>query len=371
MTLGWRKRSPSRRPPVRPLFLVLSMLALLAFVAPPAKAQYRHRVVLLEPPSEPESAELRARLRGELTAAGFEIVAVPSPEGQDPKVLAESVAGAQHPAAVIYARPPVTAGPEANGELWISDRLLKRTFVLRFRAADPTADEAAHVAVQAVEILKADLAELSVTREPTREPPPKPSAPAVVAKVAQFRRLRLPVELGVAMLPGFGGVESTWTPVLRAGVTLPAEWEANEPPNLDVRARIAALGGDARVEAPEGEARVRHTLIGLEAALRLLPESALQPFFLVCVDAYGLNVEGRSASAAVHTERTWSLATGGGVGLWIQPFVHTRVRPDIAVALTGELEAAWAPTAIRIAERRVATVGSPTALLGAGVVGVF
>jgi hypothetical protein len=371
MTLGRRKGPPSLRPPAKALFLVLSMLALLAFVAPPAKAQYRHRVVLLEPPSEPESAELRARLRGELAAAGFEVVAVPSAEGQDPKVLAESVAGAQHPAAVIYARPPVTTEPDASGELWISDRLLKRTFVLRFRTADPTANEAAHVAVQAVEILKADLAELSVTREPPPVPPPKPSPPPSVAKPAESRAVRFPVELGAAVLPGFGGIASTWTPVLRVGVTLPAEWEENEPPNLDVRARVAALGGDVRVEAPGGEARVRHTLIGLELALRLLPKSPIQPFFLICVDAYGLNVEGRSASALVHTERTWSLATGGGLGLWIQPFVHARARPDLALALTGELEAAWVPTEIRIAERTVATLGSPTALFGAGVVGVF
>lgn len=348
------------------------MLALLVLVAPPAEAQYRHRVVLLEASSEPEGAELRARLRGELAAAGFDVVAVPSGEGQDPKALAESVAGTLHPAAVIYVLPPAPAEPDASGELWISDRLLKRTFVLRFRTAKPTPDEAAHVAVQAVEILKADLAELSVTREIPLEALPKP-APLLPDHITlrHVRKRRLPVELGAAVLPGFGGLGATWTPVLRAGVTLPAEWEGGEPPNLDVRARVAALGGDVRVEAPAGEARVRHTLVGLEVALRLLPSSAIQPFFLACVDAYGVNVEGRSTSAPAHSEQTWSLATGGGLGLWIQPFVHARVHPDIALSLTAELEAAWVPTEIRIADKKVATVGSPTALLGAGVVGVF
>jgi len=347
------------------------MLALLAFVASPAEAQYRHRVAVLDPPNEPESAELRARLRGELVAAGFEVVVVPSPEGQDPKLLAESVAGTLHPAAVVYARPPLTTDAEASGELWISDRLVKRTFVLRYRTAGTTPDEAARVAVQAVEVLKADLAELSVTRAPPPEPPPKRAPTVVVAKQPEFRALRVPVELGAAVLPGFGGLGSTWTPVLRAGVTLPATWEESEPPHLDVRARVAGLGGDVSVEAKEGEARVRHTLVGLEVALRLLPKSPIQPFFLACVDAYGVHVEGRSASAVAHTERTWSVATGGGLGLFIQPFIHARARPDVALALTGELEAAWMPTEIRIAERKVATVGSPTALLGAGVVGVF
>jgi hypothetical protein len=350
------------------------MLALLAFVALPAEAQYRHRVVVLEPANEPESAELRARLRGELAAAGFEVVAVPSPEGQDPKVLAESVAASLHPAAVIHARLPAAAGTtdaDATGELWISDRLLKRTFVLRFRTGDPTPDEAARVAVQAVEVLKADLAELSVTRAPPAPQPPKPLPAPVRVSAAESRPLRFPVELGAAVLPGFGGLASTWTPVLRAGVTMPATWEESEPPSLDVRARVAALGGNVRVEAPLGEARVRHTLVGLEVALRLLPKSAIQPFFLACFDAYGLHVEGRSASAAAHSERTWSFAMGGGLGLWIQPYVHARARPDLALALTGELEAAWVPTEIRIAGEKVATVGAPTALLGAGLVGVF
>jgi len=372
MTPAAPERSPRWRLPARALFLVLSMLLLLTFVAPSAEAQYRHRVVVLEPPSEPETAELRARLRGELVAAGFDVVAVPSAEGQDPKSRAESVAGTLHPAAVIYALRPAATDADASGELWISDRLLKRTFVLRFRTADPTPDEAAHVAVQAVEILKADLAELSVTREIPVESLPKPTPqPPTVLKLRRIRQLRFPVELGVALVPGFAGLDSTWTPVLRAGVTLPAEWENGEPPNLDVRARVAALGGDVRVDAPEGEARVRQTLLGLEVALRLLPKSAIQPFFLACVDAYGVNVEGRSSTAVAHNDRTWSFATGGGVGLWIQPFVEDRARPDIALALTGELEAAWVPTEIRIADHKVATVGLPTALLGAGVVGVF
>jgi hypothetical protein len=361
-------RRPLGRPPRRILAFVLVALAAL-LLALPATAQSRHRVILLEPADEPVSAELRARLRGELVAAGFEVVIVPS-TGQDPKAQTESVAGVEHPAAVFYAVPPPPNDPEASGELWISDRLLRRTFVLRFGAAGTTPD-VARVAVQAVEILKADLAELSVTGGPPHEPPPKPLPPPPPVKTREIRPLRVALEAGGALLPGFSGLGSTWTPVLRAGVSLPAEWEDAEPPHLDIRARVAALGGEARVEASEGEARVKQTLAGLELGLRLLPRSVVQPFFLVCVDAYGVNVAGKSTLAKAHQTQTWSLATGGGLGLWIQPFVHARARPDFALSLSAELEVAWIPTAIRIAERRVATAGSPTALVGAGLVGFF
>jgi len=97
----------------------------------------------------------------------------------------------------------------------------------------------------------------------------------------------------------------------------------------------------------------------------------IQPFFLACADAVGVHVEGTSQTAKSHEQETWSFAMGGGLGLWIQPFVHARARPDFAIALTGELEAAFAATEVRIAGKTAAKVGSPIALVGAGLVGSF
>jgi len=376
--MTWRGLGPRclGRLPKWALGVALVATAMLLLVATPAAAQSRHRVVLLDPADEPASAELRARLRGELAAAGFEVVVVAS-AGPSLKAQAESVGSEQSPTAVLYVVAPPAGASEASaasGALWISDRLLRRTFVLRFAWVGTTHDEAARVAVQAVEILKADLAELSVTGEPPREPPPKPPPPLPPpppVKTLEARPLRMAIEAGAALLPGFSGLGSTWTPVLRAGVTLPAEWDITEPPNIDIRARVAALGGEARVEASEGEARVRQTLAGLELGLRLLPRSVVQPFFRVCADAYGVQVEGKSTLAETHRSETWTFATGGGLGLWIQPFAHTRARPNFALSLSAELEVAWVPTAIRIAERRVATAGAPTGLVGAGLVGFF
>ena len=338
--------------------------------AAPARAQYRHRVVLLETPGDAASAEVPARLHGELTAAGFDVVALPVAAGDDLKRAAENAAGELHPAAVLYVVSPAPDDDSAQGAVWISDRLLHRTFVVRFRAdAGAPSGEAANVAVQAIEILRADLAELSVTREVHREPsPPKPSPPPARERarsaVAPSPGARPEVQGGFGLLQGFAGVRSTWTPVLRAGTSLPAAWLDDAPVTVSVLASVAALGGEVRIEASEGAALVRQTLAGLDVVLRLAPREVVAPFFLVSGGAYAAQITG-TGGPAVHARTTWSPASGGGVG------VRAPLGAGFAVVVSGELSYAWSRTQIRIAERRVATAGAPLALLSAAAVGVF
>jgi len=363
------------------LFLVSSFLTLALFTAT-ASAQYRHRVVVLEPSGPGRYPELRARLRGELVAAGFDVVSVTAAPGEALKAAAERAAGEQHPAAVVWVVEPEpvtaegeTSAPDARlGQIWILDRLLPHTVVLTFDASAAGAGDATRVPVTAVEILKADLAELSVTRPPpppparAASPPPRHAPPPS----SERRPWRAVVEPGFAFLAGFSGLPSTWTPLLRAGVELPATWEKSEPPVFELRARVAAFGGAVVVDAPEGQARVKQTLAGVEGVARLLPKSMLQPFFVVSAGAYSAHVAGKSATAPAHTATTWSFTTGGGLGLRFQlEPARARARAGWALAATGTLDVAWVPTAIRIAERRVATAGAPTGLLSAGLVGFF
>ncbi|HEX6767587.1 MAG TPA: hypothetical protein VF103_18940, partial [Polyangiaceae bacterium] len=80
----------------------LSLALCVTFSAFGALAQYRHRVVLLEQPNTDEaSTEVLVRVRGELTAAGFEVVLLPSTVEGDPAVVSETSAPELHPAAVI------------------------------------------------------------------------------------------------------------------------------------------------------------------------------------------------------------------------------------------------------------------------------
>src|SRR5262245_17371868 len=166
-----------RRPKTIALLWWVLPLALLFVLTPVvALAEYRHRVVLLEQPNTDEaSTEVLARLRGELTAAGFELVLLPAPEG-DPDKVSETTARELSPAAVILVleRPADDTEPRRI-ELWLSDRLSHRTFVQSL-PIDP--DDAGRgyrrLAVQSVELLKARLAELMLTKppEPVKPPPP-------------------------------------------------------------------------------------------------------------------------------------------------------------------------------------------------------
>jgi hypothetical protein len=238
---------------------------------------------------------------------------------------------------------------------------------LSFRAApDAPGNEAAKVAVQAVEILKADLAELSVTGEerpeppPPAPPPPKPPAPPVREPMPA----RLELHAGVALLQGFSGLGSTWTPFFRVGASLPERWLGGAPLTLSVLASLAAFGGDVRLEEPEGDAHVGQAVGGLTLVGRLAPRSVVQPFFSLSGGVYTADVRG-SRGARVRARQTFSGASGAGVGLWLQ------ASPAFAVVFSGDVTLAWARTVVRIAERPVATAGAPLMTGGASLAGVF
>jgi hypothetical protein len=337
----------------------------------PLGAQYRYRVVLLETAADTQSSEVEARLRGELTGAGFEVVALPIAPGDDVERRAEAAAGELHPAAVLYV---VAPGPDADSEpsrsLVISDRLLRKNLVVRFRGdAQAPPNQAAQVAVQAVEILNADLAELSVTREapapapvvrdtpPAREAPAHPEAPA-------RRRAHAELQGGMGVLQGFHGTGAVWTPIVRAGVNAPESWLGGAPLMLSLLASVAAFGGEATVATSDGEAHLTQAEADAELVACFAPHAPVAPFVLVKSGAYTLRAEGAGAPV-VHTERTWSGTSGVGAGIRVALGVR------FALVLSGEVGFAWSRSIVRIANVPVASAGSPAALYGATAVGVF
>jgi hypothetical protein len=336
----------------------------------PAFAQYRHRVVVIEPATDDGAGEVRARLRGELRAAGFDVIALPAPSSGDAREVSETSARELHPAAVLFVASSLDPAAPTAGEIWLSDRLLRRTFVLKFSldATDPSRD-AARVAVQAVEVLKADLAELALTRQEA-PPPPRPvvvPAPELepeppAAAPANFEPR---VEAAVGMLQGFSGLSAALTPVLRIGSELPEPWFGAEAPALDVLASFAAFGGELRIRRAAGEARVKQTLGTLSVGARFADEQVAQPFVFVSSGVYGVRVDGLGTSGLSRSADTWSAVSGGGGGLFVQP------TSGVAIVLSGELLTAWSRTIVNIAEQRVASAGAPLLLLTAGVAGVF
>ncbi len=234
----------------------------------------------------------------------------------------------------------------------------------------------AGVAVHAVELLKANLAELSISEEeqsaavaPSTTPPIAAPAPAQHESpdaVGQQVGIGLSLHAGVAVLQGFQGLGPIWTPMLRLGASLPSRWFGDAPFTLDVLAQGAFYGGEARVEGREGAAVVKQSSAALELWARFVPTEVAQPLLTVSVGAYRARVEGDSTD--VSRERsadTLSLSNGVGAGLWMQPATN------LAVVAQGEVLVVWERTELRVADQYVGTAGWPMLLLSLGVAGVF
>ena len=343
------------------------------FVTAGAAAEYHHRVLLLERLSGDDSdREITTRVRAELGAAGFEVVVLPVTE-QDPKLAVESAGHELHPASVLLVERLNAPDHDAGSELWLADRMLRKTVVLRLKPADgeskldrsaASSREAARVAVQAVELVKARLAELSVTRE--HEPPPAHAPPTSAAPTARELRGTHPnLTVGVGLLEGFQKGQQALTPVLRLGVALP-ERLTGEVLAIDVRGGFVGLGQTARIEHGPGAATLRHTAVGLDAVVRFLPRRRVQPFVSLGGGVLALDVAGDAPDPYRNSsKRTLSgLVTASG-GLWLQPLT------GVGLSLEGQLMDAWSKTVVRIAGQDAAEVAAPLLLVSAGLMAEF
>jgi hypothetical protein len=350
-------------------------LALLVGIAPAdVLAQYRHRVVLLEQPNTDEaSTEVLARLRGELTAAGFEVVLLPAVEG-DPADVSETTARDLHPAAVIFVLERPAEGSEPRRiELWLSDRLSRRTFVQSLPVeADDSGRGYRRLAIQAVELLKARLAELMVTHEPDRPPPKPPAPPKPPPKLPPPPKepgVRATIAGGVTLLQGFEGLSTSFAPRLSVGVSVPSGSIGGAPFAVDLAGTLVAFGNKKtlRTSGTNGaEARVSQGLGTVEAKLRFDRKASFQPLLSAAAGLYTVGIDGTTQGEHVgHDERTWSMFTSVGAGLWVQP------AEGFALELGGQVGRAWAKTIVRIDDVEAAEAGAPLVLLSLAAVGIF
>jgi hypothetical protein len=351
--------------------LACGLAALLSSIALPAAAQHRHRVVVLDRGGDDGTdREITTRVRAELGAAGFEVILLEA-SATDPKLAVEGAGRELHPASVLLVEPQ-----ETGTELWLADRMLRKTVVLRLKpdAAASTADpatarsqRAARIAVQAVELVKARLAELSLTRERETAPAPKPVAPPPPAPppAPEPRGARPNLTAALGLLQGLQGGQQALTPVLRLGVTLPERW-TGDVLSVDVRGGFVGLGQAARVTHGPGSASLRHTAAGLDLVMRFLPKRSVQPFVSLGGGLLALDVAGEAPEPYRNdSARTLSgLVTASG-GLWLKPTSH------VGLALEGQLMSAWSKTVVRIAGEDAAEVAAPLLLLSAGLMAEF
>jgi hypothetical protein len=363
--------------------LVLGLVALTSSFALPAAAEHRHRVVVLERGDDDETdREITTRLRAELGAAGFDVIMLQAGES-DPKHAVEGAGRELHPASVLLVERASAedqqAGEDKGTELWLADRMLRKTVVLRLkpeapgRATDANAgrsQQAARIAVQAVELVKARLAELSLTREREREREAQLSAPAVPAAPLlppepELRGARPNLTAAVGMLEGFQEGQQSLTLVLRLGVALPEHW-TGDVLSVDVRGSFVGLGRAAKIEHGPGAAKVRHTAVEMDLVMRFLPHRSVQPFVSLGGGMLALDVTGEAPEPYRNdSARTLSgLLTASG-GIWLKP------TSTVGLALEGQLVSAWSKTVVRIAGEDAAEVASPLLLLSAGLMAEF
>ncbi len=350
--------------------LVLAVASFLSLVSP-ARADYRHRVVLLEPAVENElAAEVLARVRGELDAAGFELYVVPVEADTDPKIAVESSARDLHPAAVLLVEQEVAEGSGTHtAELWVSDRSLQRTFVQRLRVEAGNASRGASwLAVQAVELVRARLAELSVTGE--SHPPPSRRKERPVTPPAQPKPERhgrgAQVSVGFGLLHGFRGFETVWTPIARVGASIPEAAIGDPPLTVDLRLSASAMGSEPEIENSVGVVSAQQGYATVDAVIRFLPSLVVQPLLSVGNGFYTVAVDGDAvAPYEPHQSRTWSGLTSVGAGLWLEPF-H-----GASCSLEANLMAAWSKTVVRVNEQDIAEAGAPMGLLSLSLGAVF
>jgi hypothetical protein len=383
-----------------------------------AVAQVRHYRVVVARPADADAVtiEALARVSGELEAAGFDIRALPVSRNADARSTVESIGRDWDPVAAFAIFPgPPPAGGGATAEIWVSDRLAGRATVQRLLVDPRNANRSAAVlAVHAVELLKASLAELweddSTRRTKQTQPsaPPlatgSPASPPPVSPVLNERRSEsgvavkqppsdrpsdqiaaqpLPseppppkspssdrpsrayvldgfgVEAGGGVLAHMNGFAAGWTPMLKVSAGLPGGFAA--------RLCVIGAGQTLQVSDVAGTARLRQQMAVLDIVASFRAWSRVQPVASVVAGAYRLAISGTGTPPDYSDrERTgWAFVAGVGGGIIVGLWDH--------LALTADVQAlGFLPRpVVRLGDVEVGQTGTPAVLMTAGIVGLL
>ncbi len=357
--------------------------ALLGRVAP-ARAEPARTALVLSPRSEDAAlVEVTARVRGELSAAGFRVVAREPPAGVDAE-RAVSMAGADlAPSAVLWivAASEHTAAAPAL-EIWLSDRLLGKVSMARLRGAKERGETPKVLAVQAVELLRARMSELRVddAEESAQDAAAWVERPALAPVVAAREPVRdvapapertrgplwFGVSLGLTYLFGSGTLAAAPMPALALALGLGEPHGSGVGWAWDLTLNAGAFGAHQRVREARGSARFDQAYGELRAALRLVTRVPIEPFAALGAGVYSLGVRGSAEPPfAAHRERYWAPTGSVSLGVRSRPFAH------LSVLLSGELLAALSRADVNVTDARVARAGGTMWLLRAELMGVF
>jgi hypothetical protein len=329
-----------------------------------AVADNNHRVILLRPLiSDDIASEAQARVRGELMAAGFEVIVVAQEPGVQLRDGVET-AGRYMSALAAYAIRTETSASGSTAEIIVSDRLRNKLLTEK-TVLDPKdpGHGAAVLAVQAVELLKASLADYWLG---TIEPPPQPPPPAPAENVAPPITLPEPspaaslvgLEMGVAFLEHFGRTGGAILPSVKISLA-PQRWFA-------ARLSVAGLGPGNSVEAAAGTAALQQEIGTLELLLVPLRQRWGSAFVAAGGGVYHLHLLGTGVDPYVgKSASAWSAMALAGLGLRIDITRH------VAAVAEAQGVLLLPPSEIRFGDTLLGPLGQPSLLASAGVIASF
>lgn len=326
----------------------------------------RPSVVVVRPDAtDPSLAEALTRIEAELRIAGFDVMIA------DPESAFVEARPERGPAAVIGIFGDAMSGLEFR----IANRRTGQMVVRRMAPEGETGKRAPEIlAVYAVELLLASLAELDIIPaspepEPPAPPPPPAPAPAPAPAAAEPRsatpaiepikktdRSRFGIESGVGVAVGTGGVGPAVLPIAR--------FQYAAVPVFHLRLTGAGLGTRPEISGDAGTAHISQAIVLAEAIARPYKGKWVSPSISFGAGAHYFGVEGRAALPLEgQSASLWSAALDLGVG------VASAQSSLFELALEAHALFAYPYPSVRFVDERKATAGRPTLFITATVAG--
>jgi hypothetical protein len=303
-----------------------------------------------------------ARVTGELSAARFRVLLLPLEAQANPAREVETVGADQEPvAAIAIARVHAAAGDAVA--IWTCDRRTRRTTILRIQmSSTPPQRQAAVLAVEAIELIRASVSGLDTALSvPARPPPGPPPAPPVVSPPrsgATTGGSRLVLGLGGAAAWDVGLGGPAWSPVLWGGLRATR--------NLTISGRISALGSALKVTAPAGTADVHRDVAAVVLAWTFGRRGPLEGFLSLAAAIEQLRAEGAAPSPArASTATAWPVLGIAGAG------VRLHVAEQLAIVAAAEGVLASRRLTLRFDDTESNSLSRPGVLLHGGIEASF
>ncbi len=308
------------------------------------------RIVVVEPTGTDQLlSEALIRLRAELSSDGFEVVRVAQGDQKDVRAELEQAPPGPVPAATLAL---TRVEGRAAIDVWVVDRVSGKTLVRRVEALASGDLVPATLAIRAVDLLQASLAESTL---PGRVPPEK--MPADLAALLPKPHVNdvqpaSAIGLGMGILHSFAGLGPAVAPVVQLTRSLHRRFA--------LRLELAGPAFGQSVEARAGFARPRQELAGL-GLVNTLGRGLVAPRLAFGLGVYHLHASGdaRPPNTGRRSE-AWAAAATLGVAVAVQVGSRTSLVTGVEGIVT------FPGVAIDVGNTIAAKAGRPSFLLSLG-----